>query len=114
MNLSKEDLDKFKRYQYESFLDRYLKMNKVSILTSSVRGAPEQLKEDMRKLAIDQIGEELDMETLLRLKDICEYMVLQKSNRRHASDKEPNRFIFDKFSRYEEQLKQIDLLLLGE
>jgi hypothetical protein len=110
-NLNDFDIEKLKRLQYESQLDRFLKKDKVQLLFPNVRGASEELKNHIRILALDKIDKGLGVETLTRLKDICEYFISKKSNRRKSYDNDPTRQIYDKFTRYEEQLKQIEILL---
>ncbi len=106
--------EEFEVLRYHVFLDKCLKKNKLNILgnpTGFVRGIPKQLADDMFILALDRIGQELSKETLERLKYICEYFLSQKSKRRITIDNDENRFIYDKFSVYENQLEQIKSLL---
>jgi hypothetical protein len=110
-NLNDLDIEKLKRIEYESQLDKFLKKDKVQLLLPNVRGASEELKNDIRTLALDEIDKELGIETLIRLKDICEYFISKKSNRRRSYDNDPTRQIYDKFTRYEEQLKRMEMLL---
>lgn len=110
-NLNDFDIDKLKRLQYENQLDRFLKKNKVQLLFPNVRGASEELKNDIQILALDKIDKALGVETLNRLKVICEYFISKKSNRRKSYDNNLAHQIYDKFTRYEKQLKQIEKLL---
>lgn len=111
LTLGNDELKKIERLQYENLLNRYLKKDRVEILSTNVRGASIQLSHDMRILALDKIGKDLSKDTLLRLQDICKYFVAQKSERRKSYDNNPNRFKYDKFSKYEEQLEKIEQLI---
>jgi hypothetical protein len=111
IELGSEELKKIERLQYENLLNRYLKKDRIEVLSTNVRGASIQLSQDMRILALDKIDKDLGKDTLLRLHDICKYFVAQKSERRKSYDNNPNRFKYDKFSRYEEQLEKVEHLL---
>ncbi|PKQ62175.1 hypothetical protein BZG01_17810 [Labilibaculum manganireducens] len=114
MILTKEEKEKFEILMYQSYLNKCLKKSKVDIMvnpTGFVRGIPKQLAEDMNTLALDMIEEISDKEKLGRLKYICEYFLSQKTKRRVAQDNNPNVYIYDKFTIYQEQFKRLEMLL---
>lgn len=116
MNISNDQIETFRKLQYKSFLDKCLKKNKLQIITNRygfVRGVPKELADDMFILAINKIDKTLDRNTLERLKTICEYFIRAKSKRRQSYDSptSKSKIIIDKFTVYEEQLRQIESLL---
>lgn len=116
MNFTKKELEKFRKLQYESFLDKCLKKDKLKILSNRygfVRGIPHELADDMCILAMNKVNDVSDFETLKRLKKICEYFLSKKSQRRKSYDSPTSatKIIIDKFTVYEEQLQQIESLM---
>jgi len=116
MNLNNNEIETFRKLQFESFLDRCLRKNKVQIIGNRygfVRGIPKELADDMLILAINKIDKTLDKETLERLKIICKYFINAKSKRRQSYDSPTStrKVIIDKFTIYEKQLRQIESLL---
>lgn len=116
MNLTNEQIETIKKLQYENFLDKCIRKNKLQIIVNPsgfVRGIPSQLASDMFILALNRIDKTIDHETLVRLKIICKYFINAKSKRRQSYDL-PNsktKVLKDKFTVYEEQLRQIESLL---
>lgn len=119
MKLSKKEIETLKEIQYLSFLDRCFKKNKIQILSNPygfVRGISRELADDMLVLTLEKVKEVTDIQTLKRLKFICEYFINKKSKRRRSYDS-PNsktKIIIDKFTVYESQLEQINLKLKPE
>nr|WP_319273262.1 hypothetical protein [uncultured Draconibacterium sp.] len=113
MKLTEKEIETLRELQYINFLDRCLKKNKVQIIGNRygfVRGIPHELANDMFILAMNKIDTLSDIETLKRLKFICEYFISQKSNRRKSYDspRSKTKVIIDKFTIYESQLQQIE------
>lgn len=116
MNLSSEQIETFRKLQYENFLEKCLKKTKLQIIANRygfVRGVPIGLADDMFILAIDKIDKTLDRKTLERLKTMCEFFIRAKSKRRQSYDSPTSKtkIIIDKFTVYEGQLRQIESLL---
>ncbi|MDQ1772358.1 hypothetical protein GQR60_17140 [Labilibaculum sp. A4] len=107
------DKDKIQRIIYEDQLRRFLKKDLIGLMFPNVRGASQELKDDIRTLALGEISKDIGIEKLKRLKDICEYFISQKSIRRKSYDAPDSKtkIVIDKFTRYEESLAQIEVLL---
>ena len=111
--LTELDMQKLDRMSYESKLDRFLKRSPIELMFPNVRGASIELNDDMKTLGLGKFDKSLGVEKLTRLRDICKYFISKKSNRRKSYDS-PNsktKIVKDKFTVYEEYLKQIEELL---
>ena len=99
---------------YDSLIEKSIKKTRLELIynpTRFVRGITTELSNDIRMIKNGAIPKTTDKETLNRLKYICELSLSKMSDRRKKLDSDPNSYIKDHFTEYQDALKAVQSLL---
>ena len=103
--MTKDELEKL---MYDSFIEKTIKKDNLDVIKSPygfVRGIPKELADDLRSIKQGKLPLNPNSETVNRIKYICKLSLSKMSDRRKKIDSDPNSYVKDHFTEYQDALK---------
>tara|TARA_R110000868_G_scaffold411457_1_gene704242 strand:- start:2078 stop:2416 length:339 start_codon:yes stop_codon:yes gene_type:complete len=103
--------DELEKRMYDSFIEKSIKKDILSVTTKPydfVRNIPKELANDIRSIKRGELPKNPDLETVNRIKYICELSLSKMSDRRKKIDSDPNSYVKDHFTEYQDALKWVE------
>lgn len=106
--------DELQKLMYDSFIEKAIKKDILAVIGNPygfVHGIPKGLADDIGSIKKGKLPKNPDAETINRIKYICELSLSKMSDRRKKLDSDPNSYVKDHFTKYQDALKWVELHL---
>ena len=103
--MKKNELEKL---MYDSFIEKAIKKDNLDVIRNPygfVRGIPKELADDLISIKQGKLPLSPNLETINRIKYISELSLSKMSDRRKKIDSDPNSYVKDHFTEYQDALK---------
>jgi len=111
--MNKDELNKL---HYDLLIEKSIKKTYLDVIsnpTGFVRGITTELSDDIRMIKSGKLPNNPNKENVNRIKYICDYSLSKMSDRRKKRDSDPNSYIKDHFTEYQDALKWVESHLKG-